>query len=228
VSVVRIGLAKRAPGLSRRAAQAHWRGEHARLFARLPGLLSYVQNHAFLDDQGEPLLEDPGFDIFAEVEFDDEVALERVASSPYYREVILADEKNLLDASQRTFLMTHRRMVDGKPRAEFPKVALFTACGSREQITDRWLADIAACAPRALAVSANVVDRVGGSMPRPVDVVLQHYFRDLGEACEWYAEARLRWPGTQPGQTRIICGVIAMELEIVARRATDECAEVRP
>jgi hypothetical protein len=222
-------LAKRAPGLTRQAAQAYWRGEHARLFAKLPALLSYVQNHAVLDDRGDPIAGDPGFDIFAEVEFAEEATLERVTASAHYRDVILADEKNLLDASQRTFLMTHRGVLAGAPRAGYPKVALFFTSGFSEPASSpdirRWLADAAECAPYAFAASVNLVDRVGGTIPRRIDVVLQHYFRDLGDARKWYDAAQRRWSSRVSGQPCIVSGVIVVEHEIVARRAAEESAE---
>ena len=212
--------------------QAYWRGEHARLFSRVPGLVSYVQNHAVLDAHGEPLGGEPGFDVFAEVEFADEATLERATGSQYYSEVILADEKNLLDASQRTFLMTRRHVLSGIPEAAVPKVALFLTGRSSGRTLDswmseRWLAEASVAAPRATAVSVNIVDRVGGTTPRPIAVVLSHYFNRLDPAREWYVEAHRRWKTALSGEPVIECGSIAAELHVVPRTSVADHVEER-
>lgn len=106
--MIRFGLSPRIAGLTRREAQDYWAGRHARLFSRVPGLVSYVQNHAVLQLDGEPLSEDFGFDIFSEVEFASPEAMSIAVSSPYYRDVILPDERFLLDASRRAFLVMAR------------------------------------------------------------------------------------------------------------------------
>jgi len=228
VTVVRIGLAARAAGLSRPACQRYWRTEHARLFAEVPELLSYVQNHAVLDDQGEPLPGDPGFDIFSEVEFTDASTLERVAADRYYRDVVLTDEANLLDASRRTFLMTRRRALAGVPHTGLFKLALFLSTSSehdRSARTDGWLSEISTGATRAVATTANIVDCVGGTRILPVDVVLQHYFRRLDEARQAYQETRDRGPGGSRSRVEIVTAVIAQELEVVPRTRTEPRVE---
>ena len=107
--MIRFGLSPRIAGLPRREAQEYWAGQHARLFSHVPGLVSYVQNHAVLQLDGQPLSKDFGFDIFSEVEFASPEAMSIAVSSPYYRDVILPDERVLLDASKRAFLVTARR-----------------------------------------------------------------------------------------------------------------------
>lgn len=106
--MIRFGLSPRIARLTRREAQDYWAGRHARLFSRVPGLVSYVQNHAVLQLDGKPFSEDFGFDIFSEVEFASPEAMSIAVSSPYYRDVILPDERFLLDASKRAFLVTTR------------------------------------------------------------------------------------------------------------------------
>jgi hypothetical protein len=230
MSVVRIGLAKRARGLSRSACQQYWRNEHAHVFAQLPGLLSYVQNHAVLDDDGEPVLGETGFDIFSEVEFADETTLEVAGATRYYREVILADETKLLDASDRTFLMTNRRVLKGALQAGLFKLALFlrrTAISQeRAAPPDDWLSDAARCAARSVAVLANVVDRVGGPRLLPVEVVLQQYFYRLDDARQGYEGTRDWLAVRSREQMTIVAAVIAREFEVVPRRLTGRCAEV--
>ena len=70
MTLVRVGMAPRAAGLTPAECQTHWRTAHADAARSLPGLRGYVQNHAVLRD-GEPLLPYPGFDVCAETEFDD-------------------------------------------------------------------------------------------------------------------------------------------------------------
>lgn len=106
--IIRIGLSPRIAGLTRREAQDYWRGRHAELFAQVPGLVSYVQNHAVLRADAEPVLGNFHFDIFSEVEFASPQAMAAAVSSPYYQNTVLSDEKRLLDASKRAFLVTER------------------------------------------------------------------------------------------------------------------------
>lgn len=106
--MIRLGLSPRIAELTRLQAQEYWAGRHAQLFSRVPGLVSYVQNHAVLQLDGKPLSRGFGFDIFSEVEFASPEAMSIAVSSPYYRDVILPDEHFLLDASKRAFLITAR------------------------------------------------------------------------------------------------------------------------
>jgi hypothetical protein len=48
--ITRIFLAPRRRDMSSEACLAHWRGEHAAIGARLPGVRAYVQNHGVLED----------------------------------------------------------------------------------------------------------------------------------------------------------------------------------
>lgn len=155
--LVRLGLSPRMPGLSRDEAQRHWRGVHASLFARVPGVRSYVQNHAVLDARGQPLLGDPGFDIFSEVGFANEQDMAQAMASSWYRLQVVPDEKKLLDASRRCFLVTQRRAGTGAAVPGDCRLVLFVA-GSVKDAGEG-------------AVTYDV-QSVGGAAPRPVDVVL--------------------------------------------------------
>ncbi len=220
MSLVRIGLAPRAPGLSRPAAQRHWRGEHARLFATLPGLLSYVQNHAVLNGAEEPVLGDPGFDVFAEVEFASAAELDTAAGSPYYRGAILADERGLLDASRRTFLMTRRYSLAGTPVSNAFKLALFLssrriAVSSRER--EGWLNDARLRDSHAACSIGYLVDSVGGTMPRAVDFVAQTYYGSLEDAQAAHRRAEVEWSDATANGFSLETATIVREIEVLPR-----------
>lgn len=106
--LVRIGLSRRVPRLTRAAAQAYWRTVHADLFSAVPRLVSYVQNHAVLIDEDHALIDDCPFDVFAEVTFETEQDLAEASASEYYRTVVLQDEANLLLSEGRSFLLLRR------------------------------------------------------------------------------------------------------------------------
>jgi uncharacterized protein (TIGR02118 family) len=108
VTLVRIGMAPRAAGLTPAECQSHWRTAHADAARSLPGLLGYVQNHAVLRD-GEPLLPYPGFDVCAETEFDDLEAMDAAFASEQYRGAIVADELKLIDKARFTHALCERR-----------------------------------------------------------------------------------------------------------------------
>ncbi|MEO6746488.1 MAG: EthD domain-containing protein, partial [Caldimonas sp.] len=209
-----------ANGLSRTAAQRHWRGEHARLFSQLPGLLSYVQNHAVLDGNDDPVLDDPGFDIFAEVEFSSARELDAVADSAQYREQILSDEKRLLDASRRTFLMTRRVHLSGTPPPNAFKLALFLSC-PRVAVDRRegegWSNDPRLRDPLAQCSMGYLVDSVGGPVPRAIDLVVQWYYRSLADSLQAYRKAEADWGNATSDGLRLEAATIVSEIEILPR-----------
>src|SRR6185436_17743997 len=94
--IVRIGLAPREADLDYEGFAAHWSGQHGDLAREIPGLRSYVQNHALLRD-GEPLLPYPGFDACSELEFDSIEAMDAGFASEHYRQAVVADEHSLID-----------------------------------------------------------------------------------------------------------------------------------
>lgn len=106
--VVRIGLSRRAPGLTRTAAQAYWRTVHADVFRAAPKLVSYVQNHAVLIGEDRALIDDCAFDVFAEATFETRQDLAEATASEYYRCAVVRDEANLLVAQGRSFLLLRR------------------------------------------------------------------------------------------------------------------------
>lgn len=123
--LVRIGLSRRARGLTRARAQAYWRTIHADLFRSVPRLVLYVQNHAVLTDDDRPLIEDCAFDIFAEVTFESEEVLATATQSAYYQTVVLPDEADLLTAEGRSFLVLRRASQITVPSHECVSLAVF-------------------------------------------------------------------------------------------------------
>lgn len=206
MGLVRLGLSPRASGLTRAQAQAHWGGAHAQLFARVPRVRSYVQNHALLDAQGVPLLGDPGFDIFSEVEFDSEEDMSAAMASSWYREQVVADEQRLLDATRRCFLVT-RRHVTGEPGPSDCKLVVFLAGA---QPGDRARAQLHDGAAGGVVIYA--VESVGGAAPRQVDLVLARGCASADEAMDLHRVLLSARDGLN-----IEAAVIVRENEVVPR-----------
>lgn len=110
MTLVRVGMAPRAAGLTMAECQQHWRTAHADAARALPGLRAYVQNHAVLRD-GEPLLPYVGFDVCAETSFDDLPAMDAAFASEQYQGAIVADELKLIDKARFTFALCERRVL---------------------------------------------------------------------------------------------------------------------
>jgi uncharacterized protein (TIGR02118 family) len=149
--IVRFGFAPRAEGLTPEEAAEHWRGTHGGLAAGLPGLRRYVQNHSVLRS-GRPLLPHPGFDIFAETEFDSVAAMEAAFGSSLYQQTITDDETKLVRRDRFSKALTERQVrVDGDPGEDCVKlITLLRAhpARSREAFLD------ALTGPYAEAVSS--------------------------------------------------------------------------
>ena len=111
--ITRIFLAARRQDLTTEACLQHWRGHHAAIGARLPGVRAYVQNHGVLDG-GRFLLPYPGFDIMPELDWDDLAAMDAAIDSPVHERDSVGDEENFIDTSRTGLAVTTRRvLVDG-------------------------------------------------------------------------------------------------------------------
>jgi uncharacterized protein (TIGR02118 family) len=108
--IVRVGMAPRAASLDFEAFQKHWADEHGALAGTLAGLRGYVQNHALLRD-GRPLLPYPGFDACSELSFDSLEEMDEAFESDHYRRNVTADEKDLVDKTRFSMMLTERRVL---------------------------------------------------------------------------------------------------------------------
>ena len=112
--VVRFVSAPRVRGLSYEEFQAHWRGEHGAVAGQIPGIRSYVQNHAVLAG-GLPLLPYVGFDALAEISFDSVEAMDAGYASEHFQGAVTADEQVLVDKTHLYLLLAERRVLDDRP-----------------------------------------------------------------------------------------------------------------
>jgi len=104
-------LMRRKPGLSRQECQRHWRGIHAPLAQRIPGIRRYVQSHVFSAQE-----EEPPYDGVAEIWVDDEPAATAIFQTQEYREGTYVDEPNFVDVKQVVRLRTEDHvMLAGAP-----------------------------------------------------------------------------------------------------------------
>jgi uncharacterized protein (TIGR02118 family) len=108
--ITRIFLAARRQDMSSEACLAHWRGEHAAIGARLPGVRAYVQNHGVLEN-GRFLLGYPGFDIMPELDWDDVAAMDRAIDSPAHEHDSVDDEANFIDVTRTGYAVTERHVL---------------------------------------------------------------------------------------------------------------------
>ena len=108
--ITRLFFAPRRHDLSTEACLAHWRGEHAAIGARLPGVRAYVQNHGLLA-RGNFLLAYPGFDIMPELDWDDLGAMDGAIDSPAHEQDSVDDEANFIDVNRTGYAVTTRHVI---------------------------------------------------------------------------------------------------------------------
>ncbi len=105
--------------------QRHWKGEHARIARRLPGLRRYIQNHAVLR-AGRPLLPYPGFDCLPELDFDTvEVMDNALSGNPVADEANRHEAGFLASEGQGAIVTTREVRIDGSPAPEDVKLMTF-------------------------------------------------------------------------------------------------------
>ena len=133
-----LAVLKRRDGLSPEAFQAHWRGRHAELARKIPGLRRYVQNHTLLSGYRT---RSPIYDGVAELWFDDAAGFERAGASPEMA-AAQADQAELLAPGGVSILrVALRSIVEAPAPAEGVKLISFLTRRrdlSREQFSEHW------------------------------------------------------------------------------------------
>ena len=133
-----LALLKRRDGLSPEAFQEHWRGRHAELACRIPGLRRYAQNHTLLSGYRA---RSPIYDGVAELCFDDAESFERAGASVEMA-AAQADQAQLLDSEGAHILRVESRsIVDGPVPADGVKLISFLTRRqdlSRESFSNHW------------------------------------------------------------------------------------------
>mgnify|MGYP005833612165 CR=1 FL=1 len=214
--ITRVGMAPRLPGMSVEGFQTHWRTVHADAASRIPGVLSYVQNHA-LFRHGRLLLPYPGFDVCAELEFDDLAAMDAGFASPHYQETVRSDEPKFIDRSRFSLVLAERHVqLEGSPPDE--AVKLLTFLRAHPAYPREWFVE-ALMGPYAKAVRVPGVQRHEqlialpeahtGRQPPACDGIDILWFADADEALEFVnsevaQEAFLHLAGRSFGAERLI------------------------
>lgn len=211
MTLVRFGLSPRKTGLSRAAMQEHWKERHAQLFSNMPGLRSYIQNHAILGTDDQPLLGDPGFDIFSEVQFGDGDDFLLAVQSAYFRDSVLPDEQQLLDAAKRTFLLAQPVLVTGNPSSGAYKLVYLLNLSDGCVPTTLTDGDAITCQREAQGMICYAVKDVSGFAFANINCIVQLYYESL-------AAARARHQADRAGHAdSLVQAVIAHELQVVPR-----------
>ena len=103
---------RRKAGMDIEAFGQYWRGVHAGLVKKLPGLRRYVQSQTI---PGGYRKGQPAIDGMAELWFDSTDALRVVAASPELK-AVLADEANFIDPASRVEIVTDDVVIKDGPR----------------------------------------------------------------------------------------------------------------
>ena len=102
---------KRKPGMGVEEFQRYWRGTHAELVRRLPGLRRHVQSHTRLAGYAKG---EPAYDGIAEIWADDLAGLRAMATAVEYAPV-KADEANFIDAARQGAIVTQEHVIKDGP-----------------------------------------------------------------------------------------------------------------
>jgi uncharacterized protein (TIGR02118 family) len=191
--ITRVFFGPRRGGMTTEACLAHWRGKHAAIGARLPGVRAYVQNHGVLAD-GRFLLPYPGFDIMPELDWDDLAAMDAAIDSPVHEQDSVDDEANFIDVKRTGYAVTTRHVAsDG--RAPDDGVKLITLlrrapnaslAALASALTNPYAHRVANTGPLRHEILISLPDREG----RPAFAVQAAdilWFADVGDALAWQA-----------------------------------------
>jgi uncharacterized protein (TIGR02118 family) len=166
--ITRVFLAARRSDLTTEACLEYWRGHHAAVGARLPGVRAYVQNHGLLAG-GRFLLPYPGFDIMPELDWDDLEAMDAAIDSTAHENDSLDDEANFIDTARTGLAVTTRHvLVDGRPGREAVKLITLLRRAPNaaehalaEALTGPYAVALAEASPLRHEVLLSVPDRSG-------------------------------------------------------------------
>jgi EthD domain len=213
--ITRLFFGPRRRDMSTEACLAHWRGTHAEIGARLPGVRAYVQNHGVLAN-GRFLLPYPGFDIMPELDWEDLASMDNAIDSPLHEHDSIDDEANFLDVERTGYAVTTRHVLSGR-QPPTTAVKLITLLRRAVNVSSRAFSD-ALLGPYARAVAhADVVrhetlitypDREGrpGFAVQAADML---WFADPRDALSWIdsdaaADASWNLAGIAFGSERLI------------------------
>jgi EthD domain len=213
--ITRVFLAARREDMTAEACLAHWRGEHSKIGARLPGVRAYVQNHGVLDG-GRFLLPYPGFDIMPELDWDDLAAMDGAIDSQTHEHDSVDDEANFIDAGRTGYAVTTRHVLaDGRPPDGSVKlISLFRRApaappqGLADALTGPYASAVAASGALRHEVLVTLPDR-DGKPPFAVQAVDLLWFSSPRDALAWAgsehaAAAAWHLAGVACGSERLI------------------------
>jgi len=191
--ITRVFFAARRADLTTEQCLAHWRGHHAAIGARLPGVRAYVQNHGVLSG-GRFLLPYPGFDIMPELDWDDLAAMDAAIDSPQHETDSIDDEANFIDTARTGVAVTTRHVLnDGLPDRDAVKlITMFRhspnapVAALAEALTGPYAEAIAGAGAGRHEVLVTLDDRPGRP-PFAVQAIDMLWFASPEEALAWNA-----------------------------------------
>ena len=189
--ITRVFFGARRSDLTTEACLAHWRGTHAAIGARLPGVRAYVQNHGVLSD-GRFLLPYPGFDIMPELDWDDLGAMDVAIDSPIHERDSIDDEANFIDTARTGYAVTTRHVLrDGDPPSGAVKLITLlrrapnaSSHALDDALTGPYAAAVARITPPRHEVLVTLPDREGrpAFSVQAVDIL---WFTQPADAVQW-------------------------------------------
>lgn len=213
--ITRLFFGPRRRDMTTEACLAHWRGKHAAIGARLPGVRAYVQNHGVLAN-GRFLLPYPGFDIMPELDWEDLASMDRAIDSPAHEQDSIDDEANFLDVDRTGYAVATRQVLsEGEPPVGAVKlITLFRRAvnGSSEALADALTGPYATAVSRAGVMRHETLITLPDREGRPgfaVQAVDMLWFADPRDALSWIdsdAAAAASWnlAGIAFGSERLI------------------------
>ena len=115
--------------------------------------------------------------------------MDRAMESAWFRRTIVPDERRLLDASRRCFLMTHRHVLAAGAVPDGCKLVVFLAgspgSASKGPIAARLEGpELAPVVEHAASLAVYDVQAVGGALPRLVNLVVARGCDSVEEALD--------------------------------------------